>query len=27
MTGEGSGGVMCPYHGVLQRIEGVFSLR
>jgi hypothetical protein len=27
MTGAESRGVMCPYHCILQRIEGVFSLR
>ena len=27
MMGEETGGVMCPYHGILQRTEGVFSVR
>jgi hypothetical protein len=27
MTGERSRGVMCPYHGILKRIEGVFAIR
>jgi len=27
MKGEESRGVMCPYHGILQRTEGAFSVR